>query len=116
MITKSDLSELLHGVFDEAVGEGEHFLDSFETYPKCAYWEYLWRDDMASGDDYEELVTYQVSVVSRRTRDPKLKILKSRLNAIGLHPDINHEYVKAQEGPGEYHSYFAVEVVEALTE
>ena len=113
-MTKAELSELLHGI-GVPVGEGEHFLDSSTEFPKIAYWEYLWSDDMASGDDYEELVTYQVSFVSRRPRDPKLIQLKRRLNNIGIHPDINHEYVKAENGPGEYHSYMQIDVAEVLT-
>lgn len=114
-MTKSDLSDLLRGL-NIPVGEGEHFLDSSGEYPKVAYWEYFWHDDMASGDDYEEIVTYQVSFVSRRPRDPKLKLLKSRLNAVGLHPDINIEYVKSESGPGEFHAYMAIDVTERITE
>ena len=115
MMTKAELSDLLHGL-NIPGGEGEHFLDSSGEYPKVAYWEYFWHDNMASGDDYEEIVTYQVSFVSRRPRDSKLILLKSRLNAVGLHPDINIEYVKAENGPGEFHAYMAIDVTEAITE
>ena len=113
-MTKSELKELLNSL-DIPVGEGEQFLDKSKEYPKIAYWEYNWRDVMASGDDYDEVVTYQISFVSKTPRHRKLLELKMALNGIGLHPEISHEYVKAQNGPGEYHSYFAIDVTEALS-
>lgn len=113
-MTKAELKALL-GNLEIPVGEGEHFLDKNQEYPKVAFWEYYWQDAMSSGDDYEEIVTYQVSFVSRTPRHPKLLQLKSLLNGQGLHPNISHEYVKAQNGPGKYHSYFAVDVTEELT-
>ena len=70
MITKTELSIILHGIFGASVGEGEDFLDKAGTFPKCAYFEISWTDDMASGDSYEELVTYQISVEYRKPRDP----------------------------------------------
>ena len=113
MINKSDLSDLLHQL-NIPVGEGEQFLDSKDTMPKVAYWEYLWSDDMASGYDYAEVVTYQISFVSVRPRDPKLLRLKKLLNEQGLHPDIYHEYVKAERSPAYYHSYFSIDVEEDI--
>lgn len=112
-MTKSDLSTLLHKL-NIPVGEGEHFIDSKDKMPKVSYWEMLWTDYMASGDDYEELVTYQVSLVSSRPRDPKLLQLKKLLNTAGLHPDIYHEYINPANAPGYYHSYFSIEVTEGL--
>lgn len=116
-MTKNELSSLLNRL-NIPVGEGEHFLEAKGQYPKVAYWEYVWEDDMASGDDYEELVTYQVSFVSKRRRDPALVTLKRLLNdEFGLHPVIYHEYVRADSssnGPGYFHSYFSLQVYEAL--
>ena len=117
-MTKFELSVMLHQL-GIPVGEGEHFLVSKGQYPKIAYWEYIWEDDMASGDDYEELVTYQVSFASTIRRDPVLVELKRLLNSKGLHPTIYHEYVRAEgsgNGPGYYHSYFALQVIERITE
>jgi len=112
-MTKSELSALLHKL-NIPVGEGEQYLDSKDKLPKIAYWEYLWHDSMASGDDYDTLVTYQVSLVSSRPRDASLIKLKQMLNEIGLHPDINIEYVKGQNSPGQYHTYFALQVSEDI--
>ena len=116
-MTKTELSDLLHRL-DIPVGEGEHFLLSKGQYPKVAYWEYIWEDDMASGDDYEEIVTYQISFASTRRRDPSLVKLKRLLNdEFCLHPTIYHEYVRSDSGsngPGYFHSYFNLQVLEAL--
>ena len=116
IMTKDQLSSLLHEL-DIPVGEGEHFLESKGSYPKVAYWEYVWTDDMASGDDYQVIVTYQVSFASTKRRDPVLVELKKKLNDAGLHPTFYHEYVRAENGsngPGYFHSYFSLEVLEDL--
>lgn len=114
-MTKKELSAILHQLDGVAIGEGEHFLDSGDTYPKVAYWEYVWTDTMASGDDYQTIVTYQVSFLSRRPRDPELLHLKQLLNAAGLHPVIYTEYTASKDHAGEYHSYFSIDVTEDLT-
>lgn len=114
-------TELTKGEFIaiiESVGitarEGEQYLDDAGTFPKIAYWEYLWADNMASGEEYKTTVTYQVSFASRTPRHAKLLELKDRFNAAGLHPTISHEYVKATDGPGWWHSYFGVDIEEVL--
>lgn len=115
MISKAELSALLH-TLDIPVGEGEQFIDSKDAMPKVAYWEYIWDDVMASGDDYEEIVTYQISFVAKRPRDPKLVELKRTLNNAGIHAMMYHEYVKAQTAPGYYHTYFNIDVSEVITD
>ena len=114
-MTKQELSTLLRSLHIP-VGEGEQFIESKEAMPKIAYWDYIWEDNMASGDDYEELVTYQISFVAKRPRDPALIALKTALNAEGLHPTIYHEYVKGENSPGYFHSYFSLDVTEELTD
>lgn len=113
-MTKTELSELLH-TLGIPVGEGEQFITSRDAMPKIAYWDYVWQDNMASGDEYEELVTYQVSLVARRPRNSALLALKSALNAAGLHPTFYHEYVKGENTPGYFHSYFSLDVTEDIT-
>lgn len=110
-LTKAEFSQMIHeaGV---PVGEGENYLDDEKTYPKIAYWEYVWTDQMASGSDYETVVRYQVSYASRRGRDNGLKKLKKSLNSRGLHPQMFHEYVKGDSSPGYHHWYCAVDVLE----
>ena len=113
-MTKSELSALLHSVYDH-VGEGEQFLESAGNYPKVAYWETVWDDSVASGEDYETVVTYQVSHAALRPRDPALVALKRALNEAGLHPTIYHERAQEDGGPAYFHSYMAVDVLEDLT-
>lgn len=112
-IAKSELLSIL-SAGDVPVREGEQYLEDLKTFPKIAYWEYFWNDEMASGDDYETVVTYQVSFASRTPRHPALLAIKQALNNAGLHPAISHEYIKAQNGPGWWHSYFSVDITEAL--
>ena len=116
MITKTELSGILHDIFGQSVGEGEDFLDRAGTFPKCAYFEISWTDDMASGDSYEELVTYQISVEYRKPRDPALLALKKALNERSLHPDFYHEKVSPAKGPSHFHSYCSITCKEVLTD
>lgn len=110
-LTKNEFSQMIHEV-GVPVGEGEQFLDKDKTLPKIAYWEYVWTDDMASGDDYETVVRYQVSYCSSRGRDAGLKALKRALNQRGLHPQFFHEYVAGTNSPGYHHWYCGVDVLE----
>ena len=112
-ITKAELVTIL-GACGVPAREGEQYLDELKTFPKVAYWEYVWSDSMASGGDYETVVTYQVSFASRTPRHEALLALKSAMNNSGLYPAIYHEYVPAQSGPGWWHSYFSVDVTESL--
>jgi hypothetical protein len=116
VITKNELSEILHGVFGTSVGEGEDFLDKAGVFPKCAYFEISWNDEMASGESYEELVTYQISVEYRKPRDPALLALKKALNERSLHPDFYHEKVSPSKGPSHFHSYCSITCKEVLTD
>lgn len=112
-MTKNEFISIVNSV-GIAAREGEQFLEDRRAFPKIAYWEYYWADVMASGDDYNTVVTYQVSFASRTPRHPKLLALKVKFNDAGLHPAISHEYVKGTDSPGYYHSYFAVDVEEEL--
>jgi len=112
-ITKAKFLNILKST-GVSVREGEQYLDDLKTFPKIAYWDYYWADEMASGNDYETVITYQVSFCSRTPRHESLLALRQALNDAGLHPAISHEYVKATSGPGYYHSYFSVDVTEVL--
>lgn len=114
-MTKKELSTLLHKLDGVSIAEGEEFLDKGDQFPKVVYWDYVWTDTMASGNDYQTVVTYQVSFLSRRPRDPGLIHLKKLLNDIGIHPIIYTEYNPGQNHSGEYHSYFSIEVVEDVS-
>jgi hypothetical protein len=114
-MTKSKLIKLIEstGVTSR---ENELYLEDMKTFPKIAYWEYIIEDVMASGDDYETVVTYQVSFASRTARPQELLKLKKAFNAAGYHPIIYHETLPATNGPAWHHYYFQVGVTEELND
>ena len=112
-MTKTELVELINSTGITA-RENELYLEDLKTFPKIAYWEYIIEDVMASGDDYETVVTYQVSFASRTARPAELLTLKRAFNAAGYHPVIYHETLPATNGPAWHHYYFRVEITEDM--
>ena len=112
-MTKTELVELIESVGVTA-RENELYLEDAKIFPKIAYWEYIIEDVMASGDDYETVVTYQVSFASRTSRPHELLMLKKAFNNAGYHPVIYHETLPATNGPAWHHYYFRVEITEEL--
>lgn len=104
-MTQQELSSFLHSC-DCPVNEGISSLKNEKKFPRIDYWEILWEDVMASGDEYCEKITWQVSFYAKRPRDPKLIKLKKKLNELGYHPTIAHEYVVEDRV---WHSYFSIE-------
>lgn len=114
-MTKSELSKLLNNIEDvKHVAEGEAAMGSRGELPRIVYWETIWTDHNASGDDYETTVTYQISYCDRKPRSKGLLNLKKALNDAGLHPVFYHEHVVPTDNPQYYHSYCAVDVDESL--
>ena len=103
-MTQKELSEILHNI-GCPVNEGVSSLKNEKVFPRIDYWEIMWEDTMASGDDYENEITWQISFYARKPRDPKLIALKKRLNELGYHPTIAHEYVTEDRV---WHSYFSI--------
>ena len=112
-MTKTELVELINSTGITA-RENELYLEDLKTFPKIAYGEYIIEDVMASGDDYETVVTYQVSFASRTARPAELLTLKRAFNAAGYHPVIYHETLPATNGPAWHHYYFRVEITEDM--
>lgn len=104
-MTKQELNELLHGI-GCPVNEGVSSLKNEKTFPRIDWWEIAWEDEMASGEDYSEKVTHQISFYATRPRDPKLLELRNILREHGEHPVVSHEYNVEDRI---WHSYFAVE-------
>lgn len=109
-MTKSDLFDLLKQL-NIPINEGEFSFDLGDKYPKIVYWEFLSEDDLASGKDYQERNTYQVSFQSRKPikEDPKFKLLRNLLREKDIHPQFNFEYIADKKIN---HCFFSVEVVE----
>ena len=97
-MTKTELVELINSTGITA-RENELYLEDLKTFPKIAYWEYIIEDVMASGDDYETVVTYQVSFASRTARPAELLTLKRAFNAASCPPVIYHETLPSTTGP-----------------
>lgn len=106
-MTKNEMVEILKASCD-TVNEGITSTKNMNTYPRIVYWDYVWEDEMASGEEYEELETYQVSFYSRTPRHENLLRLRQLLREAGCHPTIYHEYVEEDKV---WHSYFSLEVV-----
>jgi hypothetical protein len=107
-MTKEELKELLDSLAIK-VNEGIQSDTNTNEYPRLVYWEYVWNPQVASGQEYNTSITYQLSFFSQVSRDPKLILLKQKLKEKGINPIIYHEYI--QEGKY-FHSYLAVEVLE----
>ena len=103
-MTQKELSKLLHDT-GCPVNEGVSSIKNEKVFPRIDYWEMLWEDVMASGDDYLQKITWQISFYAKRPRDPKLMELKELLNELGHHPTIAHEYVIEDRV---WHSYFSI--------
>lgn len=109
-MTKPELVDLLKEL-NVPVNEGTP-ADKIVEDPEIIYfWDYYWEDLVASGKDYNTTVTYQISFLAEVPRSPKLLELKHKLNNIGLHPSIQHEYDSETR---RWHSYFALEVLENI--
>ncbi len=108
---KTELSELLHSVGIQ-VNEG---ISSEGKFPRIVYWPYLEEDVMASGEGYENKVTYQVSLFSKEPQGKAYKILRKKLREKGLHPMFQHEYVEKDKFfANSWHTFFSIEVIEEI--
>lgn len=105
-MTKTELEEILDSL-GIVVNEGMTPAKQANTYPRIDYWDYIWDDMMASGEDFAEIETYQISFYSKEPRDKKLLDLRARLRENNLHPRIYHEYVNTDKV---FHSYMSIEV------
>lgn len=107
-MTKQELVELLEEL-NIPVNEGTPEDTTIEVEARVCFWDYLWEDITASGENYNTNVTYQISFISDKPRHPKLIELKSNLNKIGLFPQIQHEHLIEKR---RVHSFFSLEVLE----
>ncbi len=113
MMTKNKLIEILKSL-NIPVNEGIQNDKDANIYPRIVFWDYLWDPILASGEEYDTNVTYQVSFFSKKPpHESKIKELKKVLKENGINPYIEHEFVQKERY---FHSYFRVEIVENLNE
>ena len=106
-MTKNELSELLHSL-GIPVHEGISSDENMNKYPRIVYWPYEEQDEMASGEGYHNIVTYQISFWSRTPQHEKYKELREK-----QHPLFNHEFVENDPiFARTWHTYFALDVIE----
>ena len=115
-MTKKELSEILHST-GIPVNEGISSDVNTNKYPRIVYWPYYEQDEAASGEGYQNIVTYQISFYARTPQHEKYKELRKKLRELGLHPAFQHEYVEKDEVFAKtWHTYFALDVVEEIDE
>lgn len=107
-MTKPELVELLDSL-EIPVNEGTPNDNNIEKPEIVYFWDYIWEDIVASGENYNTNVTYQISFLAEVPRSKKLLELKHKLNNVGLHPSIQHEYDPETR---RWHSFFSLEVLE----
>ena len=76
-MTKAELSELLHEL-EIPVNEGITAQGNTGEYPRIVFWPYIEQDGTASGGEYYNNVTYQISFFARTPQHEKYLSLPSR--------------------------------------
>ncbi|MBO5348990.1 MAG: hypothetical protein J6A89_04135 [Clostridia bacterium] len=110
MMNKEELLKLLKSL-KVPVSEGVPDDNNIEAKTRICFWEYVWEPFVASGNEYNTKVTYQVSIISENPRCKALINLKNELNKLDLHPIIQHEKdIQTRR----WHSYLAIEVLENI--
>lgn len=111
-MTKTELVELLKGL-QIPISECTPQDEDMEAERRVYFWDYVWEDIVASDSNYNTNVTYQVSFIASKPRDPKLLELKRKINSKGIFPVIQHEYNVEKR---RVHSFFSIEVLENIGE
>lgn len=107
---KDELIKLLSSL-NIPVNEGESSIANSNIYPRIVYWDYIWEDKNASDETYIVVETYQISFFAKEPRHQKLLELRDKLRECGIHPIIQHEYIKENGKDRKYyHSFFNLEI------
>ena len=109
-MTKKELVEIFQKL-DISYAEGIQHIDDNNQSERIVFWDYVWESLIASGQEYNTLVTYQISFFALDSRNYKLIGLRKALEKLNLHPTIYHEYNKETR---EFHSYFSLEIMENI--
>lgn len=113
-MTKEELSKLLHSL-EIPVGEGISSEADAGKLPRVLYHVYIERDEVASGEEYVNLATYQVDIFAKTPQHLKYRELREKLRKMRIHPQFYHEYVENDPVFSKtWHTYFAIEVTEEI--
>lgn len=110
LMSKEELIELLKEL-EVPLSEGPPKDSDVEENERINFWDYNWEDLMASGENYNTMVTYQISIVANKPRSATLLKAKKKLNDKGYHPQIQHEHLIEQR---RVHSFFSIDVLENI--
>lgn len=110
-ITREMLIKILESLnipFNEGVQD-----DESTECPRILFWDYVWEPISASGQKYNTIVTYQISIMNYDSpRNSKVLIdFKKILEEYNVFPIIRHEYVEKEQI---WHSYFSMDILENL--
>ncbi len=112
LISKEELVKLLEEL-KVPLSESTPKDDEMEEEIRIHFWDYIWKDIVASGKVYNTKVTYQISIIADKPRHPKLLELKKKLNEKGYFPIIEIEHITATR---RIHSFFSLDVLENIGE
>ena len=111
---KDELKRLIHEI-GIPVNEGITSQENVGKYPRIIYWPYIEQDHTASGEEYYNQVTYQVSLFARTPQCEEFKKLRKTLREAGVRPVFYHEYIENDPVfERTWHTYCAIEVTEEL--
>lgn len=111
-MNKSEFIELLKELGIQ-INEGITPEKSKGRYPRIVIWPYVSEFQPASGSAYNDIKTYQVSLMSENVDDPKLLELRIKMLKKHLIPRINHEYIEESRI---WHSFFSVDLIESVVQ
>lgn len=115
-MTKKELKELLHSL-DIPVNEGISSQENMNSYPRIVYWAYIEQDGTASGEEYYNQVTYQISLFSRTPQHPKYLEFRQKMRRAGIRPVFYHEYIENDPVFSKtWHTYCGIEVTEEFSD
>lgn len=109
---KEELSKLLHSICN-SVSEGISDEKLMTDQERIVYYTYIERDEMASGESYHNIATYQIDIWSEIPKCDAYKKLREKLRKLGIHPEFYNEFV--MEDPiykRKWHTYFSLDVIE----
>ena len=112
LLTKETLITILKSI-GIPVNEGISSDPNSKIFPRMVFWEFIWTPQIASGNEYNTIVTYQISLYARTPRNNAIIRLKKELAEYSLNPIINHEFIEDEKY---FHSYLAVDVLEDINE